>query len=237
VSHDILSRATNPTQYDLGDVFWANETGLHSPSRRFFFNYLSKYRRSWKGKDILDVGCGAGWLLPLLKKAGAKTIEGVEPSKKNAKMASKTGFIVYNKSFESFSVSKKYDVIVSVMAFGHISDLNAVFHKMNNLLQPNGKILLIVPDYIYFKTKRTGVEVKVKSLNRNEYAALVTREQGKIAEIVRKPIIYEKVASQSGFILEKLTPMLPTKVLIKASLRFSPFAKQPITQLLQFKKV
>ena len=75
----LFVRATSPTQYDLDDISWSTENGLQSPTRRFFFDYLLRFKENWRGADILDIGCGTGWLMPLLKENGAKSVEGIEP--------------------------------------------------------------------------------------------------------------------------------------------------------------
>ena len=46
------------------------------------FNFLARNGIDFKAKRILDVGCGDGWFLALLKEEGALYRLGIEPSKK-----------------------------------------------------------------------------------------------------------------------------------------------------------
>ncbi len=153
----LLEKATNPAQYDLEEVVWAKEIE-DSPTRRFYYEYLGKYEDKWKDADILDIGCGTGWLMNLLLKNGARLVEGAEPSIRNARAANKLypSLKVFNSAFESFSTERKYDLIISVMVFSHISDINSAFRKLTTLLKESGEAQIVVPDYDYFKKTGNG---------------------------------------------------------------------------------
>ncbi len=232
----LLARATSPTQYDLDDISWSTENGLQSPTRKFFFDYLLRFKREWSGAEILDIGCGTGWLMHLLKDNGAKSVEGLEPSHKNVAYAGNNGFKIYHRDLDSFSENKTYDLLVSVMTFGHIGNLDTAFEKMAGLVRGGGSIQLIVPAYDYFKRKRDGCKVEFEELNPEEYVVQVTREQGTIAEIVRKVEVYERAVQRVGLMVEDSIPMLPTDSLMRDSPRHAAFKDQPITYLVRLRK-
>ncbi len=259
MSPNLLTRAINPRQYDLSDVFWESESGLQSPTRKFFFDYLSRFKEEWKGAEILDIGCGSGWLLDLLQKNGAKSVEGIEPSARNVRSAwEQYTFPVYHCPLEYFNRERTYDLIISLMTFGHISDVPAALAKIAGLLKPKkdrkdskgnsarasissasstpGTLQLIVPAYHYFRQEREGCKVEVEDLNAEEYVVQVTREQGTIAEIVRKTEVYERAAENAGLPVEYSLPMTPTPELMEDSPRHKAFRGQPITYLLGFRK-
>jgi 2-polyprenyl-3-methyl-5-hydroxy-6-metoxy-1,4-benzoquinol methylase len=78
----LLAEATNNKQYD--QIAWSEiESGLESKNgtRNFFFSVFNK--KTWKNKKVLDIGCGTGWLVNEMKKAGAKQVIGIDPSIKN----------------------------------------------------------------------------------------------------------------------------------------------------------
>lgn len=237
MSPNLLSRAINPRQYDLSDVFWESESGLQSPTRKFFFDYLARFKEEWKGAEILDIGCGTGWLLDLLQNNGAKSVEGIEPSARNVRYAwEHHKFPVYHCTLGHFARERTYNQIISVMTFGHIGDVPAAFAKTAELLKPKGTLQLIVPAYHYFRQEREGCKVEVEDLNAEEYVVQVTREQGTIAEIVRKTEVYERAAEKVGLPVEYSLPMTPTPELMKDLPRHKAFREQPITYLLGFRK-
>jgi len=232
----LFERATSPTQYDLDNISWSTENGLQSPTRKFFYDYLLRFKEEWIDSDILDIGCGTGWLMFLLMENGAKSVEGIEPSHKNVAYAEKNGFKIYHCDLGSFTTNKKYDLLISVMTFGHIGNLDSAFEKMAGLVRNNGGIQLIIPAYDYFKRERDGCRIEFKELNSEEYVVQVTREQGTIAEIVRKIEIYERAAERVGLAVEYSIPMVPTDSLMRDSPRHSAFKDQPITDLIRLRK-
>ena len=232
----LLARATSPTQYDLDDISWSTENGLQSPTRKFFFDYLLGFKEEWRDSDILDIGCGTGWLMHLLKENGAKSVEGIEPSHKNVAYAGDNGFEIYHCDLDSFSEDKRYDLLIYVMTFGHINNIDSSFEKMARLVRDGGGVQLIVPAYDYFKRERDGCKVEFEELNPEEYVVQVTREQGTIAEIVRKVEFYERAAERVGLTVEDSIPMVPTDSLMRDSPRHATFKGQPITYLVRLRK-
>src|SRR3990172_4656362 len=106
----IRNQAVDPAQYDNGKISWEQETA-DSPMRKFFFEYLSKYREKFEGSSVLDVGCGTGWLLLKLSQLGASSVEGLEPSQVNYDMCRKIcpGYTVHHTDLFSFAPQKSYD--------------------------------------------------------------------------------------------------------------------------------
>src|SRR3989344_8019876 len=202
MSSKILTRATDPSQYDKSDILWTNDVEANSSIRRFYFSYLLKFKKDWRGASVLEIGCGSGWLLHLLKEHGAKNVEGVEPSEKNIKSTPYKNFKIHRSDLASFQEKKKYDVLISVMMFGHLKNLNSAFKKIGGLIKRGGKIIIIVAAYEYFTKQREGWKLKVEDLKPGECAIQITSGKRKIAEIVRRIEVYERVARQNGFIIQ-----------------------------------
>jgi 2-polyprenyl-3-methyl-5-hydroxy-6-metoxy-1,4-benzoquinol methylase len=134
----LFQRATNPEQYDLEDLPWEKEGTTESPRTFFFWEYLQKYAPEWKEKDVLDIGCGNGWLLNEAVKLGAKSVLGVEPSNRNVALAKNhyPDIEIAQSAFENFDPKgKKFDVATSVMAFSHINNLDLAFDKLHEILR------------------------------------------------------------------------------------------------------
>jgi len=232
----IVERATDPKQYDRSDILWTNAVEANSLIKNFYFSYLLKFKKIWKGASILEIGCGSGWLLRLLKDHGAKSVEGIEPSEKNIKSASYKNLKIYPSDLASFKEKKKYDVVISVMTLGHIKNLNSAFKKMASLTKENGTIIIIVAAYEYFTKQREGWKLKVEDLKPGECAIQITSGKRKIAEIVREIKVYEQIAKKAGFTIEDSLPMVPTDSMMKDVPRLASHKGKPITYILRLRK-
>jgi len=240
MSKNLIEKATNPLQYDSELIDWSTETGLESPKRKFYYEYLVRYKKKWVQSDVLDIGCGVGWLLDLISKNGAMWTEGVEPSKRIFTLSKKTypEIKIHNCDFESFSTNKTYDIIISVMVFCHMKNLRNVFKKIHDILKPNGELQIVIPDYKYFHKNRVGNKaVSFKQLNAGEYFLEKTGSHGTISNIVRKVEVYKKTASSANLELIEDIPMNPTKSLMISEPKYREFEKDAITHLLRFRKI
>lgn len=239
MKNDFLERAVNPSQYDFEDVFWEQETGLNSPTRDWFWKYLQKFSSLWKDRDVLDVGCGTGWLAELLDKNGARTVEGFDPSKKSVEIAHKLHpeLRILHSDLDSFDAKKQYGLILAVMSFGHIANVERSFQKVYQLLKRGGDFIITVPNYEYFRKPRYDYFVEIKDINEGEYVTQTRRPHwGLIAEIVRKTFVYIDAAEKVGFSLVKEVPMKPTERLAVRAPRYQETRNETLTDLLHFSK-
>jgi 2-polyprenyl-3-methyl-5-hydroxy-6-metoxy-1,4-benzoquinol methylase len=235
----IFDRAVNPQQYDLEDQEWRRTEGLAESARTFFFwEYLQKYVPAWKGKTVLDVGAGSGWLLDEARKAGAERIVGIEPSSQHVALAKQIhpDIPVVQTTLEAFDDnSQTYDVISAIMCLSHMRDVKLAFHKMKLLLKPNGELFLVVPDYDYFKLPRHDYKVEMDEIDDDQYVVAITRPSGTIADIVRKNQVYIAAGEKEHLQLIEQVPMLPTEAYIAKAPKFANVKNRALTQLLRFK--
>jgi len=240
MSSDLFACATDPRQYDSNEINWGIETGLESPLRRFLFDCLKRYKMKWKGASILDVGCGTAWLVELFLENGAAHAEGIEPSKKNVLLAKKLRpkVLVRNKSLESFSTKRKFDLIVAAMVMCHIANVPKAFKKISSLMNEGAEFHMIVPDYEFGKTPRFDHKMRIKKINGNEYAVETIRHfSGKMFDVIRKTAVYEEAAAKSGLVLLEEVPLHPTQALIRSMPRYKEFRNTVNARLLRFKKI
>jgi len=230
--------ATNPKQYNTQEVQWENETGLSSPTRTFFWHYIEPYSSDWKDKMVLDIGAGTGWLIKLLRERGAAAI-GIEPSEKNINLGKQTNPDIELEftTLENMAIEQTFDRAVAIMVMTHIKDIEGAFNKISAILNSSGELLIIIPDYDYYKQPRYNYKIQTEELNDREYAALIKRPQGEIADIVRTIEVYKEAGEKTGLKLTEDIPMTPTEDLIKRVPHYKEKKDVVMTHLLRFQKI
>ena len=207
---NIRELAINPQQYDNKDTGWESVgVSVESPTRTHFWNYLKRHSSSWKEKDVIDIGSGTGWLLDLALKEGARTVVGIEPSRRNCELARSLYPHVtsLNVSLEEYIPEQKFDVGLAVMSFVHIGNLEEAFKKISGFLNSQGELIAIVPDYDYFHAPRNNYEVTFEELDDEEYATLIKKPHGRLADIARTTEKYSRVAEKYGMSLLENIPI------------------------------
>ena len=234
----LFDRATNPHQYDNDDARWDKYGGLQSPMRVNFWEYLKQLSLAWRGKNILEIGSGTGWLLELASKLGAKSVLGMDPSKKNFKLGRKLypDAKLLNVTFEEFDGQKKYDIAIALLSLVNIRDMKATFKKINFLLKPSGEFIVIVPDYDYYKKSRFGYKITLEKVDYDEYVAMVERPEIVTISIIRTSEKYIKFATRSGFTLIENKPLPPTELLMQKMPRYRKVAGIAMARLIRFRK-
>ena len=100
--------------------------------------------------NILDFGCGTGWLSNLLSKYG--NVTGIDLSEKAIELASQkykdVHFVSFDASSKEFEKIKetKFDFIVSSEVIEHVQDQREYFANMMSLLKPDGFLILTTPN-------------------------------------------------------------------------------------------
>ena len=113
---------------------------------------------------ILDVGCGDGFHLNLLKEYGNKTwtLEGIDLDKRAIEMAAKNGLLVHQGSVESIDLPpNSYDLAFTIQTIEHVEKPAEVLKGIYRLLKPGGKLLIVTDntdslDFKWFKKNYWG---------------------------------------------------------------------------------
>lgn len=105
---------------------------------------------------ILDVGCGDGFHLKLLKQYGKKswTLEGVDLDKRAAEMAEKAGLKVHVGNVEKLNLPENYyDLAFMVQTIEHVEKPDEILSAVRQILKPGGKLVIVTDntDSIDFK--------------------------------------------------------------------------------------
>lgn len=233
-----FERAVKHDQYDLEEVAWAKESHGESTRAQFFLEYLRPYLDSLKGKKVLDIGAGTGWLVKQAMDNGAVSAVGLDPSTANIKQskAEYPGIEMEHITFEEYKpIDRKFDVIVAVMSFSHIEDVNGSFKKVRALLERNGQFILVIPDFEYNKIERFDYVIEKQPIDEESYAVAIKRPAGTIADIIRKTSVYERAAKVVNMKLVKEVGMKPTKKQIARAPKYESVKDMAITRLLEFK--
>lgn len=113
---------------------------------------------------ILDVGCGDGFHLNLLKKYGDKnwSLEGIDVDRRAAEMAEKSGLKVHIGTVESLDLPRNtYDFAFMVQTIEHVEHPEKVLSAVSEILKPGGKLVVVTDntdstDFRIFKNSYWG---------------------------------------------------------------------------------
>jgi SAM-dependent methyltransferase len=103
---------------------------------------------------VLDVGCGAGWLIRDMKRFGYRNVSGIDPYIKSEVRGS-DGVVVLKRSLKE--MTGEFDVVMLHHSFEHIADQAGALKEIRRLLRPAGRVLIRVPIADSFAWKHYGV--------------------------------------------------------------------------------
>lgn len=115
---------------------WVKETAFDD-ERRF-----EQFSRQISNKSILDFGCGTGGFLIRAKKVASK-VYGIDLEERLDEHYLKNDLEIY-KSIENFP--HKVDIIFLFHVLEHFEDPINMIKQISGLLNPNGKIIIEVPN-------------------------------------------------------------------------------------------
>ena len=115
---------------------------------------IKKILNMLNGKgSLLDYGCGTGDFLLKAKNAGL-SVAGIEPHQKAREAATlKTSAKVFRSKESAETNPNKYDIITLWHSLEHVLDLKQTIIFLKNKLNPEGKIIVAVPNYNSFDAK------------------------------------------------------------------------------------
>ncbi|MGI8640265.1 MAG: class I SAM-dependent methyltransferase [Pyrinomonadaceae bacterium] len=95
---------------------------------------------------ILDVGCGDGFHLKLLRDYGKKSwqLEGVDLDKRAVEMAEKSGLKVHPGSVEELDLPENsYDLAFMIQTIEHVEKPDAILSAVKRVLKKGGKLVIV----------------------------------------------------------------------------------------------
>jgi SAM-dependent methyltransferase len=95
---------------------------------------------------ILDVGCGDGLLLPLLRRFGQP--EGIEPDAASVSAEGRASGTIHIAPFDqTFRPATPYGLVLLLDVLEHLDDDRAALRQAGDLLAPGGVLLITVPAF------------------------------------------------------------------------------------------
>jgi protoporphyrinogen oxidase/SAM-dependent methyltransferase len=95
---------------------------------------------------ILDVGCGDGFHLKLLKDFGHPgwTLEGIDVDERAVAAAKANGLSVRHAAIETAGLPRdRFDLVLLIMTIEHVADPKALLASIRDLLKPGGRVVIV----------------------------------------------------------------------------------------------
>lgn len=108
----------------------------------------------FKGKRMLDLGCGYGWHSIYAMENGASSVVGIDISQNMLKVAKEKTYFseveyicgaIEDMDFKEES----FDIVLSSLAFHYIKDYKELIEKINKVLKPNGILIFTVEHPVF----------------------------------------------------------------------------------------
>lgn len=136
-----------------GDEFykWITKHPSYYPDDRWeWHTFIEQFGRTvFSSKDVLEIGCGSGKFLELLRQIPSFNTIGIDTAVTSVEECQRKGLEVYCNSIEQFSQKRehrsRYDYIVSFHCLEHVGDPKGFVRTMLLLLKPGGEIFLSTP--------------------------------------------------------------------------------------------
>lgn len=122
-------------------------TALRTIAKKLLKTQINTHNPEFKAPGrFLDIGCGSGEYLHLMKAAGWD-VRGVEPSLFGASQAQREGLdVVHGTLHDAKFPANSFDYIRSNHSFEHMPNPAEVLVEIRRILKPGGKLFLGIPN-------------------------------------------------------------------------------------------
>lgn len=156
-----------PASSELAPLY--NEQGAPEDGLRYPYNKVEHRRQRaairahrlakyFVGKDVIDLGCGGGYMVDAMKKAGAKTAVGLDLDPEAIEFARTNHHpearFFCEASGEFIKRGMTFDFGHSSQVIEHVGDFNAFVSDWARLVKPGGYFFLKTPDRSHWLSGR-----------------------------------------------------------------------------------
>ena len=155
-----------PAASELDRIFPSDEDAFPFKARRSVETrrLLESCRGLPPDASILDVGCGNGFHLGLLRESGEAgwKLEGIDSSARAVEAARRQGLQIHHGPVQHADLPKdRYDLAFLIAVVEHVDDPPGVVEAVRSLLKPGGKLVIVTPnadslDSRLFRTRHWG---------------------------------------------------------------------------------
>ena len=184
--------------------------GVNSVRTGFILSRL----RSFKGKNILDVGCGGGILSESMSKGGANVTgldisnASLDAARQHARLADlNIDYRLENVEDHVESHGGYYDAVTCLEVLEHVADPKAMIDACSEVLRPGGDA--------FFSTLNRGIRCYLQAIIAGEYILGIIPKGSHQYRNLIKPSELERMATQSGF-----------EVNTSAGIRYNPLSRR-----------
>jgi SAM-dependent methyltransferase len=155
-----------PSEDALAAVYCADEGDI---SETFYPKARSRWRRALvkalrlvrhvRGKDVLDVGCGGGFVVEAMRRAGGRAV-GLDISPQSVAYARR--HYPENEFFcerlEEFARrNRTFDFVYSSEVLEHLPDVNSAMAALAKIARPGGHLFVTTPDIGHWRVPKDVV--------------------------------------------------------------------------------
>lgn len=126
---------------------------LHSLYVRRVHRWLSAFSRPG---SALEVGCGNGWMLGVIKARGWKATGTERDAETATQAAAASGVPVVAGGLEALSAEPSFDLIILFHVLEHLPDPRATVRQCAALLRPGGRLIIGVPNLASWQSRAFG---------------------------------------------------------------------------------
>ena len=128
---------------DFSDYFETVEASHETRKARMYDPMLSYLRdRVAPPASLLEIGCGSGALLGVLRDEGGYDVAGVEIAEAAQPYFEKRDLLVYRDLVEELSVDRRFDVVLMWSVLDHLCDPVRALRACNEVLTDGGHIVI-----------------------------------------------------------------------------------------------
>lgn len=195
-----------PDQSEFARIYPSSYHAFEFSAEQFGFVYKVRRRLeakrllAWCGgltenARILDVGCGDGFHLGVLREFGEKswTLEGVDADERAVRIGRENNLTIHQGTLDTVDLPENsYDLVLLIQTVEHVADPPELLRQIRSLLRPGGRLVIVTDntdslDFRLFKRRHWGGYHFPRHWN------------------LFNPATMRRLAAKTGFEIERLT--------------------------------